>query len=488
MLRLLTLIVVIAALLTTVAHAGNDDSCDVGVTPAATLLLPYFEVDYQSRASVARTTTFTVTNVSALPQIAHVTLWTDWAYAVLNFNIFLTPYGTQSISLYDVFARGVIAPGAAHYVSQPTLGPHPSNPNFNVTPGSPGNVASTCASAPATLSPAVLADLQQIFTYGVAGASLGSGCRFSHVGSDHGTSTDFNRAIGYVTIDVVNTCTSSFPGPQYFASEVLFDNVLIGDYETVNADTITGNYAGGNPMVHIRAMPEGGPAGSTPGTNLPYTFYDRYTATTPQTLPRSIDRRQPLPSMFAARWIDSGGGFISHYQIWREGLTGPSSTSCSPQLPSANSALSFAEIVRFDEHENSGTYDTSPCINECVVLVPTLPAASSNATSSEIFPGLTRSGDLGGWMYLNLSAGNAPAYGSHSRASQNWVTVNMEAEGRYAVLFDAAQLGNGCSPPASKGTLVGPVGGVPVCPSGAQGCVPGFAPYTGTNVNPVLPP
>ena len=130
-------------------------------------------------------------------------------------------------------------------------------------------------------------------------------------------------------------------------------------------------------------------------------------------------------------------------------------------------------------------YDTS--YKRMCGLVPTH-TASSNATSSEIFPGLTRSGDLGGWMYLNLSAGNAPAYGSHSRASQNWVTVNMEAEGRYAVLFDAAQLGNGCSPPASNGTLVGPVGGVPVCPSGAQGCVPGVAPYTGTNVNPALPP
>ena len=33
--------------------------------------------------------------------------------------------------------------------------------------------------------------------------------------------------------------------------------------------------AAANPMVHIRAVPEGGAAGSTAHTDLPYTFYDR---------------------------------------------------------------------------------------------------------------------------------------------------------------------------------------------------------------------
>jgi len=46
---------------------NNDDSCDIGVTPAATLLLPYFSVETATRAE---TTFFTVTNVTDLPQIA----------------------------------------------------------------------------------------------------------------------------------------------------------------------------------------------------------------------------------------------------------------------------------------------------------------------------------------------------------------------------------------------------------------------------------
>src|SRR5688572_33507931 len=58
------------------ATTNNDDSCDIGVTPAATLLLPYFEVDLDAANGSGETTLFTITNTSNLDQIAHVTLWT----------------------------------------------------------------------------------------------------------------------------------------------------------------------------------------------------------------------------------------------------------------------------------------------------------------------------------------------------------------------------------------------------------------------------
>src|ERR1700704_2953535 len=50
---------------------NNDDSCDISVAPAATLLLPYFEVDLGA-AGTGRTTLFTITNVSPYAQVAHV--------------------------------------------------------------------------------------------------------------------------------------------------------------------------------------------------------------------------------------------------------------------------------------------------------------------------------------------------------------------------------------------------------------------------------
>ena len=68
-------LVLIALLVATTASAGvrdNDDTCDVNVGPAATLLLPYFEVDVSG--TTGQTTLFTVTNVTRYPQIAHVTL------------------------------------------------------------------------------------------------------------------------------------------------------------------------------------------------------------------------------------------------------------------------------------------------------------------------------------------------------------------------------------------------------------------------------
>src|SRR3954451_4946983 len=67
---------------------NNDDSCDVIVAPAATLLLPYFEVDLDP-AGTGQTTIFTVTNFFYRPQVAHVTLWTDHGYPVMALNLYL---------------------------------------------------------------------------------------------------------------------------------------------------------------------------------------------------------------------------------------------------------------------------------------------------------------------------------------------------------------------------------------------------------------
>src|SRR3954470_23764589 len=86
---------------------NNDDSCDIGVAPAATLLLPYFEVDITNRT---QDTLFTITNTTRFSQIAHVTVWTDWSYPVLDFNIFLTGYDVQGINMADVLGSPAVAP------------------------------------------------------------------------------------------------------------------------------------------------------------------------------------------------------------------------------------------------------------------------------------------------------------------------------------------------------------------------------------------
>ena len=124
---------------------NNDDSCDIALQPAATLLLPYFEVDFRSPQTTARSTIFTIVNTSPLPQIVHVTLWTDWSFPALDFKIFMPGYEVQGINLYDIFERATIAPGAVSGTggtssnttvpTNPTAGSQPAqndaNPNIS---------------------------------------------------------------------------------------------------------------------------------------------------------------------------------------------------------------------------------------------------------------------------------------------------------------------------------------------------------------------
>ncbi len=452
---------------------NNDDTCDIGTAPAATLLLPYFEVDFNAPQTSARTTLFTITNVSHLPQIAHVVIWTDWSFPVIDFNIFLTGYDVQSINLYDILARGVIAPPTGTS-STTTV---PDNPGINADPAlntaNPNiNSLSGCANLPGPIPQGLLADMRAILTTGT-----GTGATITCVSKVGGTHTN---AIGYVTVDVNANCNTSLPNvATYFTANILFDNVLIGDYQDVNPNPATGNFAGGSPMVHIRAVPEGGFVGSNPSvapggpTNLPYTFYDRYTIQSPvQIIDRRFDRRQPLPATFAARFISGGtGAFNSSFKIWREGQTIGACTG--GQAASLNSNLAVTELVKFDEHENANT------ITGDVIISPTplgqgLPETSNTAVSGAFFPTLpAAAGDVAGWVYLNLDNGirtpysrnNVPAAAGVARPSQNWVVVHMEAEGRFSVDFDAAWLGNGCSAPVGAGVgQIGPAGGVLVCP------------------------
>jgi len=499
---------------------NNDDSCDIGVTPAATLLLPYFEVETATRAT---DTFFTVVNTGYLPQIAHVVVWTDWSYPVLDFNIFLTGFDVQPISMYDIIANGIIAPipnsttlggtsssatasagGVVLSPVGPFSGSNTSNPNINIA---------TCGTLAGKIPEQVRAGVLSLL---VTGAAPGICTAAGSPASSHPTAT---TAVGYVTIDVAAVCSQNMPdSPTYVRSEILFDNVLTGDYEILNK-AAGSNYAGGNPLVHIRAIPEGGPA-NTPltgfQTNLPYTFYQRYEDPVTFAAPlQNYDRRQPLPATFAARWIQGGANaFNTSFRIWREGVTGPN-TTCNGSGNSAdlNSALPVTAIVRFDEHEN-------PAIQSGIPVsfpLPTAPGAvfpesSTTSTASGNYPQFASgspAGDVGGWMYMNLNSNTVCATvcvantalhpnwpNAGARASQNWVIVSMNggtggasSNGLFGVDFDATWLGNGCTPPVAAPTNtvnpgIGPAGGILVCPLGDPGCTPGVGRYTGTNTTP----
>ena len=418
---------------------NNDDSCDIAVLPAATLLLPFFEVDVAAPVAVAKTTIFTVINTTRFPQITRITLWTDRGYPALNFNAFLTGYDVQAFNVYDLIARGIIAPergtsnantpGARSVLNS-------GNPNFLP------DAAQTCGpnSLPVQIPASILKDIQTALTTG-----RNTLCGTTPIGGEHA------NAIGYITIDLVATCSPKRPSDSGYFNELLYDNVLTGDYEIISPNFATGNYAGGNPLVHIRAIPEGGAAGTAVETSLPYTFYDRLTPNTS----RKMDRRQPLPSTFAARFIQGGPtAFNTDFQIWREPMTG-ANAACNEY---ASNLLPYVEAVRFDERENP-----TALVAQLPILQtpssPSLPSTARIASAHGDFPPLTSS-DVAGWMYLNLHAAVSGLTGG--RATQSWVSVNMAAEGRFSTLMDATMLGNGCTPAKTQRTdtsnPIGPAG------------------------------
>ena len=452
--RTLTLLLLLAAstaaLAAGPASIDNDDSCDISLLPAATLLLPYFEVDFTAPAGTGETTIFTLTNVSELPQIAQVTLWTDFEYPVLAFNIFLTGYDVQSINLYDVIRRGQIAPDEGTGLDVSHVGELSGNFATQKVFDNPLVNEQSCTDLPVQLPQSYINRMQSVFTTGKLPA-LGSSPGCNTAGAVH------TNAIGYATVDVVNACGARLPTePGYFANVIGFDNVLGGDYMQVNGNE---DFAQGSAMVHIRAIPEGG-TGQTRAANAatyavrsPRTFYSRFQhSTTPR-----FDARQPLPATFAARWISGGAtGFETYYKIWREGRS-PAATPCSAYP--GNASMGFVDAVLFDEEENPETLAPDIVICTPIPFHPTLPAASLVSVSDEsVFPPNTL-GAVAGWMYMNLDYCTRDDF-----ASQNWVVTSMRAEDRFSVDIDAMALGNGCSAPVAASNAIGgvkPIGPAP---------------------------
>lgn len=428
------LIVVLLALTTSAfarqapSTTNNDDSCDIGVTPAATLLVPYFEVDLAAQPGHGRTTVFNVINVSHLPQIARVTIWSDWAYPVISFSIFLTGYDVQAVDMRDFLVRGMIPSIVG------TPGPR-SAPNFS-NPNHSKNLVSECGARMPFVPKMILDDVRGILTTGRSSGGVitcldGEGTQLP-LGGNHGA----NIAVGYATIDVVSTCMAKLPtDPKYFTNDLLYDNVLTGDYIFIDPKGDKNGYATGSPMVHIRAIPEGGPAGAKVATGLPQTFYQRFK-------PAVSDRRQPLPSVYAARYIEGGPeSFQTRVTLWRESALG-AGESCTQYVRSAEAP--FLEITRFDERENASIQSAS--VSSTRARTTLTPVTRLTSTAS-VFPAVT-SNDHGGWFYMNLA--------QSTRNTQAWVDVTLFSEGRYGVQFPAAALGNGCSKAPAAGARIGP--------------------------------
>ena len=405
--QIMKLCVVAGLVLASLLLAGPASAVigTIDAVPAATLLLPYFEVDIANANGI--NTTFSINNASDLAVLTHVTVWTDQSVPALDFDVYLTGYDVQTINLRDIFVNGNL-PRTASAGQDPTNTISPKGPlsrdvNF-----------SSCSAlpyAPGAVSTTFRAHLQAWF----------QGKQSPATGNCAGSKKLDNILRGYVTVDTVNACNLFFPSDwAFYAQYVTNQNVLWGNVFYVNPGQ---NFAHGDTLVHIEAC-------STCFTPGDHTFYGRYNGAT------AADAREPLPTTMAAVY-ENGGGFGSgtDYFVWREANEGDSAYSCSLQGPPSWYPLSFFQVLIFDEREavvNAeecwwGEPDCTP-----TVMIPN-EASRIDVVSDLLTPFSS------GWVHFNLQHSDTAYSDPHA---QMWVTTVMHNAGWFSVGFPAVQLDN----------------------------------------------
>ncbi|MGH7342623.1 MAG: hypothetical protein ACREKH_19230 [Candidatus Rokuibacteriota bacterium] len=377
--------------------------------PAATLLLPFFQVDLNDPDGV--TTLLSINNASATAILAHVTFWSDLSVPTLAFNVYLTGFDVYTLNLRDVFTSGVV----------PATASDGQDPKDTISPqgdfSQDINFASCNGQLPLPpLDPVQLAHVRAAHT-GQASPIFGGLC----------TGVDFadNVARGYITIDTVNNCTLRVPGDVgYFEADVTFQNVLWGDYFYVDPGN---NFAQGENFAHLEASP------TTLGA-ANYTFYRRYT---------TVDFREGLASTWGTRFLNGGpfdGG--TTVAVWRDSKRTIIPFSCALVAP-APFPLGHTQIVAFDEQENPDV-TADPSIfpweaNLIQVGGPDLPVPFDF-----------------GWLYLNLNTTVLGSQVPFEPVTQNHVTVVHSAEGRFSVGHRVLMFDNVTTPGAATNVVIGP--------------------------------
>ncbi|MFL6235067.1 MAG: hypothetical protein ACJ76N_18175 [Thermoanaerobaculia bacterium] len=413
--------------------------CAIDEVPAATLLLPYFAVDYTSPDGSGQNTLFSINNASATAVLAHVVVWSDLSVPVLDFNVYLTGYDVQTINLWDILARGNL-PQTASAGQDPTDTISPKG-----TFSQDINFASCSGLLPPPQLPAdFVAHLQNSLS-GRASAVFGGLCAGRNLGD--------NIARGYITVDTVNNCTLRFPGdPGYFGGDATNQNVLWGDYYYVNS---AANFADGNSLVHIEA------SATNPETSIAgdYTFYGRYD----NPAWSAADNREPLATNFAARYLNGGpfsGG--TDFIVWRDSKVNQGPFTCSAQTGRPFwFPLGQEGIVIFDEQEHPQVPQTFPVSPQpqSSTLVPFPAESQSTHVGGSSLPVPFNFG----WIYLDLNttvtgATNNPR---DPAAAQAFVTIRATSQGRYSVGYDALHLDSACSAGSYTLTLPGANHNVP---------------------------
>ncbi len=398
----------------------------VGDQPAATLLLPYFEVDLDNPAGA--NTLFSINNASASAMLAHVTVWSAMHVPVYGFDVYLTGYDMQTINVRDILS-GVLPVTASD-------GQDPADTISNQGPLSQDiNYGSCSASGPGDTTVLPAPPVPQSVIDHIRASLTGQP---SPLDGKCASLPDGTRiARGYITVDSTTQCTDLSPrDPGYFTGVVDNRNIMWGDAIYVNH--LGGQEsADGSPLVHIRAIPGAG-VGTTYATESEttapgnYTFYGRLVNWS------AIDNREPLATTFLARFSSTGAFPSTTLTVWRDAKVDQQSFTCGSQ-PSWY-PLGQTTVGIFDEQEQIELTQQAP-------FAPFLPGAQLAP-----FPAATQRVRVGGtdlpttrtsgFLYLNLNTAvtGSPNPPEDPLAAQAWVSVHMKGQGRYGVGWPATQL------------------------------------------------
>jgi hypothetical protein len=389
--------------------------CATDAVPASTLLFPFVTYDYAagpigSDQSSGQTTLFAITNVSSDAVIVHITLWTDYSVAILDFNLTLTGYDVQTINIRDILRDGVLPSGdtganewwdgtapdnaggtpfddgpystfnqlwsgalnpyfgvagltdplptgfAQGIDCEPGTGPGQwiSSPiNYREDPNDDGDLSDSGIIPPDFLE--VIKghlEVSQVGTVGYRNCNWTDDEVFPN--GTWFTNQDPRFAWMYVTADAVGACNKDLPdsdAPAYFGSAVgvLTRNTLMGD--VIYLDSGNG-FSEADNAVHLEAVA---------GTAVSWvpSFYFRYW----NGVTLNTNQREPLPTAWAFRyawrpaidvntWVRAwkGGSLDSRINDLKETETGGAITGASPAALYANTCIPYTYYA-WDEDE-----------------------------------------------------------------------------------------------------------------------------------------
>jgi hypothetical protein len=376
----------------------RGEICSLDTVPAATLLLPYFEVDLASPSG--RTTLISIANASDQPTLAHVVLWTDVGIPTLAFDIYLTGFDVQTLNFRDLFAGNL--PATADAARDPGDGLSPVGEGLEdaTFPGCQGLLP------PQPLTAEFREHLRRAHL-GLSSALANNACL--------GLPTAGQRARGYATVDVVRRCSTLTPADAaYYGTGGVIgdDNVLWGEFFLIDPAQ---SYAQGENLVRIE---------SAPGRFVQNdrTFYGRFVQDS------GIDGREPLPVRWGGRFIRRGlfdGG--TDMIVWRQNTQRSTPFSCASVPSTANLPIAFYGV--FDEEEE---FDTVGCFfDPCLPFTP-FPAETGRYS---LAAGATPVPFDFGWLLLDLQP-----------SDQAWVGSISSAQGQFSVGLNATPMTSSCGP------------------------------------------